>query len=242
MVVAGCLAGLEEDAGVGGDGLGEYVQVVTAFKYHEQTIGGEGVGKLAGPLKEEIETIDAEADAGQRVVGVSIETGRYQDELRPKVFDGRLEQVGETGPIIGVGCPGFKRHIQRCPEAGACAFFAGRSCAGVTGTGRLVERGIEDAGVRFESVLSAVAVVDVPVDDEDSLQAVDLLKAAGGDGYIVKQAKAHGRVSLGVMAGRTHKAKGVGEGTVDDGVSSGQDCADSQQGHFVRFRANLTVG
>ncbi len=64
MVVAGCLASLKEDAGVGGNGLGEHVKIVAAFKDDEQTIGGEGVGELAGLLKEEIETFDCQAEAG----------------------------------------------------------------------------------------------------------------------------------------------------------------------------------
>ncbi len=55
---------MEEDAGVGGDGLGEDFKIVAAFKYNEQTIVGEGVGELAGPLKQKIETIDCEAEVG----------------------------------------------------------------------------------------------------------------------------------------------------------------------------------
>ncbi len=49
-----------------------------------------------------------------------------------------------------------------------------------------MQRNIKHVGVGLKSVLCAVAVVDVPVDDEDSVEAVDQLKVAGGDCDIVE--------------------------------------------------------
>ena len=52
-----------------------------------------------------------------------------------------------------------------------------------------------------EEVLGAVAVVDVPVDDEHTLAGVD--QGTGRHGHVVQEAEAHGPVGRGVVAGWT---------------------------------------
>ena len=172
---------------------------------------------------------------------MSIKAGRHQNKFRLKSLDSRDEQLAKRSSIISVSCPRFKRYIQRCSQARPRAFFIGPTCAWVTGIGRLMEGGIEHTRIRLEGVLRAVAVVNIPVDDEDSFQVVNLLKMAGSNGHIIKQTKAQGGVSLGMMARRSHQAKGISNRTFHDSLSCCQHRPDRQTGYFVRLRANPVV-
>ena len=49
-------------------------------------------------------------------------------------------------------------------------------------------------------MLRAVAVVQVPVDDQDALEAVFFLCIGGSDGDVVEEAEAHGPVGFGMVA------------------------------------------
>ena len=51
-------------------------------------------------------------------------------------------------------------------------------------------------------------LVDIPVDDEDA-PCAKLARARGGDGDAIEEAKAHGAMRLGVMAGRAHDREPV---------------------------------
>ena len=55
--------------------------------------------------------------------------------------------------------------------------------------------------------LRAVAVVDVPVEHEDPLDAVRVERVAGGDGDVGEQAEAHRPRGLGVVAGRAQRRR-----------------------------------
>lgn len=58
----------------------------------------------------------------------------------------------------------------------------------------------KDGGIVLEEVLRAVAVMHVPVEDHNLLQAEHVLRVTGGYGNVVEEAEAHGLVVLGVVA------------------------------------------
>ena len=81
---------------------------------------------------------------------------------------------------------------------------------------------VEDGGVLFERVLGAVAVVDVPVEDQDLLEPVSALEVAGEDRDVVEQAEAEGEGALRVVAGRTGEAEPVMEVARHEAVGEGE--------------------
>ena len=84
--------------------------------------------------------------------------------------------------------------------------------------------------------MGAVAVVDVPVQGGDPLNAAVGQGVHGGNGDIAKDAESAPAVAFGVVAGRADQGVGVVDGAVQDGVD-GDDCAaGSQEGDFVAAR------
>ncbi len=80
----------------------------------------------------------------------------------------------------------------------------------------LVQGDRQHAGVVVEGVLGAVAVVDVPVDDRDPLEAVDGAHVLDRDRDVGEDAEAAAFVALGVVAGRPVQRVGVVDVAVPD--------------------------
>jgi hypothetical protein len=72
--------------------------------------------------------------------------------------------------------------------------------------GILVRAEVEHGVVFFKDMLGAVSVMDIEIDDEHSPVA-DLLGISRADSDVIEYAKTHGRVSLGMVAGRSHRAE-----------------------------------
>ena len=89
--------------------------------------------------------------------------------------------------------------------------------------------------------LRAVAVVDVPVDDQDLADLVLCLGIAGGDGGIVEDAEAHAFVGGGVMTRRSVDAECVFGLAAKDGINCETGSACRVQGRAQGFRADDRV-
>ena len=70
--------------------------------------------------------------------------------------------------------------------------------------------------VVLEQVLRAVAVVDVPVEDQNALEVEFVAQRAGGDDDVVEQTEAHRAVALGVVTGRPDRAEGPPQPAASD--------------------------
>jgi hypothetical protein len=70
-----------------------------------------------------------------------------------------------------------------------------------------VEAGEEHLAALVEGGLGAVAVMDVPVEDQHSLGAVCRQGVPRGDRCVRKEAEAHRAVGLGVVAGRAQRSE-----------------------------------
>ena len=93
------------------------------------------------------------------------------------------------------------------PGPVAVADLVERAGAGIE---RIAVRGdVQHAGIAREDVLRAVAVVDVPIDDQHPLEAVAGAQVGGTDGDVVEEAEAHGAIALGVVAGRADEREAV---------------------------------
>ena len=72
-----------------------------------------------------------------------------------------------------------------------------------------MSRAIHHRPVGPEDVLRAIAVMDVKIDDSNTLRAMTLLRVARRDRSIVEQAEAHGPRGLGVVPGRTYRHESI---------------------------------
>ena len=88
----------------------------------------------------------------------------------------------------------------------------------------------EDGRILLETMLRAVAVMNVPVHDEDTRQPMFFLDVTSGDGHIVEQAKAHRPRGFSMMAGWPHRAKDVFDFSAHNGVNRRQRSPSGQKG------------
>ena len=196
---------LDECLHVGGDGGAEGVEVVAAFEEGEEF----SVAELSGPGFEEARQLDevgvGEGELAEGVVEVGVEAGGDQDEFGFEVVEFRFVAGGEFVEDFGVAGAGGEGGVEGVAEAAPGAGFVAAAGAGVEG--RLVGGEEEDGVVVVEGVLGAVAVVDVPIDDEDFADAIFFLGVAGGDGDVVEDAESAAAGLGGVVAGGADRAR-----------------------------------
>ena len=103
--------------------------------------------------------------------------------------------------VVRVAGAGSEREVHR----GVLALVAPGLfyLAGVRVEAVLVDRRVEDVSTLVEHVLGPVSVVNVPVEDSDSVGLALIEGRLGRDGSVVEKAKAHGVVGDRVMARRS---------------------------------------
>ncbi len=100
----------------------------------------------------------------------------------------------------------------------------------------------ENGRIVVENFLRAVAVVDIPVDDHDALDAVLFLRVARGDGSVSEEAKSFGAFRHGVVPGRAHGGESVAGASGHDRIHGGQRRADRAHGRIVGSPGDRAVG
>lgn len=83
-------------------------------------------------------------------------------------------------------------------------------------------------------VLCAIAVMNVEIDDGDTLDTVGVAGMFGGDGHVVEQAEAHGLRRFRVMSRWANCAKCVARAAIENRVDRRADAANSAQGGLSR--------
>jgi hypothetical protein len=92
----------------------------------------------------------------------------------------------------------------------------------------------EHRGIREEDVLRAIAVVNIPIDDEDAFQTMDRAGVRRGQSDVVEQAKAHAMGGRGMMAGGPHQAQRRPVATAQDSVHGRDTGTGRGEGHLER--------
>ena len=99
----------------------------------------------------------------------------------------------------------------------------------------------ENTGIGVENILRPVAVVNVPVGNDNAFHSVFLLRIAGGHRDVIEQTKPHAAIGRGVMAGRANHAEGVGRFALHHKVDGVQAYARRSQGHVVGADADFGI-
>ncbi len=105
----------------------------------------------------------------------------------------------------------------------------------------LMHAEVQHARVVVEGGLRAVAVMNVPVDNQDLRQIVLLLGVLGADRHIVEDAKAHRPVRHRMVARRTHGTEGVFDLALHHGVDRGQHAAGGHHRGLVGPRRDRDI-
>jgi hypothetical protein len=66
----------------------------------------------------------------------------------------------------------------------------------------------EDTRVVIENILGSVAMMDIEVDHQDTIEAMNFDRMPGSNGYMIQQAEAHGRLLKGMVPGGPNSAEG----------------------------------
>src|SRR5271170_2036125 len=90
---------------------------------------------------------------------------------------------------------------------------------------RLVDAEEEDGPVGVENILRPVAVMDVPIGDQNAANAMFFLRVSRRDCNCIEDAEAHSARRTSVMTGRTSDGEGIGNSLLDDRIYSVQRSA-----------------
>lgn len=202
--------------------------MVAAFEHGEDFASGMAGGDSRDEVGEIGKVFVGEEEVAEWVSHAAVESGGDEDELGAEFFHGGDELFLEAGEDFCAPGEGGERAIEGGPLPRAGASLIGAASARVPRS--LVGAEEEDGAVFVEDVLGAVAVVDVPIDDEDAIEAVTALGVAGGDGDVIKDAKAHAVAGIGVVTGWPDEAEGSVDGPGRDGIHGGESAADGGEG------------
>lgn len=133
-----------------------------------------------------------------------IEASGHYDCIWLKSFNERAEHVPHDMGDISIPKALVQGHVDIVP-AGICfASILKESSAWEETLGITVHAEEEDCRILRKDVVSAIAMVHVPVHDSHAPKPVALLQVPGGDRRIVEEAKPRGTVSCGMVAWWTH--------------------------------------
>ncbi len=232
---------MDELLHVCGGGVGECLEVVSAFEDAEDSAVAGLLCDGGDELREVCVAGGGEVDVAERVEGVRVEAGGEEEELRLVVEESGDDVLGEGVVVVLVVAPGGHGEVEGVAAALADAGFVGEAGVWVLGVGVFMDGDDERVAALFEEVLRAVAVVDVEVDDGDAFELVCGEQVVCGERDVGVEAEAHGAVCLGVVAGRSDGAEGVGELALHDGVGGVEDRADGELGDICGVGADAGV-
>ena len=90
-------------------------------------------------------------------------------------------------------------------------------------------------------MLRTVAVVHVPVKNQDLIQSVYGFQVARQYGHVIQDAEPHGLVMLGMVAGWAHQGKSIGYFLVDHALRQRKSCPCRLEGNVIGFFADSDI-
>lgn len=214
-------------------------QRVAALEQECETAAAEFLGELPHDRGHRGETRATEPHVCEGIVRVGIEAARDQHELRSKPPGRRDQDSLEDADVLGVAATRRHRDVEGVAAAAPSPDFRGSAGSGVVGI--LVGRDVEDTRILFERMLAAVAVMDIPVQNQNAFYSVLGLERPSRDGDVVDQAETHCAVRFGMVSGwtdRGHARSGVSGGDPSNEVDAAAGC---EQRDFQTFRADVGV-
>ena len=195
------------------DALGQCFDMISPFQDTHQSAITVRLGDLHHLPGERLVILGFQSQGSDRVEPVGIKAGTEQDQLGIDPGSKILQLALEPLEVILPTRSHRHREISRGSKSGTLACFLLFTTPRVK---RPAVNGEEtDLFVSPEDILGAVTVVDIPVNDQHTIQAVTVDGDLGGQGDVIEQAESHAAVGQGMVAGRTYQAECPGLVTVD---------------------------
>ena len=143
-------------------------------------------------------------EAAERVVAVRIESARHQYPIGGEVLDHATRFMIQRRAHHVARRSWRQGQIHRQPGCTDTPHLVGASGARIQRV--LVSRDVENVGIVPKDRLGAVAMVHIPVEDEDAFTECRARRRRDGD--VVHQAESHGSRGRGVMTRWAHRDEG----------------------------------
>ena len=117
-------------------------------------------------------------------------------------------QLLEGRDIAPIACAGRKRNVDGVASARTGAHLFQFACQfGIPVV--LMQRDEEYTWISIKSILRAVAVMNIPVNDHHTLEAIGLARVVSGGDGVVEDTEPHGAVAHSMMSRRAKERVGV---------------------------------
>ena len=164
--------------------LAKCIEVVASFEHRNNSGRSVPLGKPHHFLSHFSKVRVFEQKSTQRIASPRIKSGRNDQQVGRKLSLNHFQSIDESLMMRASRGSFAERNVQCSPFALASAGLT-RS-AGSRIERMLMRRKIKDRRIVIENVLSAVAVMYIPVDDKYSFRAIASLRIACGDRGVVE--------------------------------------------------------
>jgi hypothetical protein len=208
--------------------FGEAIEGVAAFKEADDaSVGGSG-GNLSDPGGEVLEIFVCEVESTERISFSGIESCTDENQFRAELFHRGDQGLFEGPENLFARASGGKWAVECGADPCTSADLAGASGPGIPRM--LVGAEEEDVRILVKGILRSISMVDVPIDDEDLLDAEMFACVGGGDGDIVEHAEAHADFGACVVPWGADDAEGGFRSALDDGFGCGDGATGGGEG------------
>ena len=182
--------------------FGQPVRDVTALESAHKAPAAPGIRSRHEGTREPLHVIHLEREAAEGVAREGVESGRDEHEVRGEAGGRGIYAGFERIQIAGRRQARPERDV---PNTSVRTSIFGRAGAGIPGPP--VHRDEVNVGLHFYERLRSVAVMHVPIDDEDALQSVFRARVMRGARNAPENAEAHRTIAQRVVTGRPNGAK-----------------------------------
>lgn len=155
--------------------------------------------------RETNEVVDLESESPERISGERIESGGNQNEVGDKALGSCINCAFQRCDVTLRGLRSGHRHV---PHAPMWAAILGGTCPRIPRP--LVHRNEMNVGLRLDERLRAIAVMNVPVDYQDSLCAMFFPRVMRCNSDVAEEAEPHRAAGQSMMTGRTDGTEAPG--------------------------------
>jgi hypothetical protein len=143
--------------------------------------------------------------------------------------DGHNQLIENPGILI-IAMAAAQRYIDRVSKAVSFTGFVQRACSRIK---RILMKGaVQHLVALVKAVLGAVTVMNIPIDNENTLQPQVANRPYGTYGDTVEQTESHSPVKLGMVARGTNQAQPIVNLSLVQSLDAIDDRTDGIQGGF----------
>src|SRR6185437_13061212 len=168
------------------------------------------IGPRGNEPRQPIYVFHLQGETADRVASETVETSRDEDQVRLKIITQSVERSFECLDVlhwVETGCHWRVEYGAVWPVVGC------RASPGVEGP--LMHGQESDAGIVLHQRLRTIAVMHVPVDDQDPIEVVDLASVVRAQRDASEDAETHRAVADCVVTGRPNARETPGRAPVD---------------------------